>query len=100
MLIDKDIVKNARQQRGWTQQQFADICDLNIRTIQRVEKTGVASMETSKALASVLEVSVAYFLVDDRSVSPSPPESDSDKVLPYMVLISFLVAFSLGYWLG
>ena len=59
MLIKKGIVKNARQQRGWTQQQFADICDLNIRTIQRLEKTGVASMETSKALASVLEVSVA-----------------------------------------
>ncbi len=99
MLIKKGIVKNARQQRGWTQQQFADICDLNIRTIQRLEKTGVASMETSKALASVLEVSVADLLVDDRSVPPSPPESDSDKVLPYVV-VTFLVAFSLGYWLG
>ena len=99
MLIKKGIVKNARQQRGWTQQQFADICDLNIRTIQRLEKTGVASMETSKALASVLEVSVADLLVDDRSVLPSPPESDSDKVLPYITL-TFVVAFSLGYWLG
>lgn len=99
MLIKKGIVKNARQQRGWTQQQFADICDLNIRTIQRLEKTGVASMETSKALASVLEVSVADLLVDDRSVPPPPPESDSDKVLPYVV-VTFLVAFSLGYWLG
>lgn len=99
MLIDKSLIKNARQQRGWTQQQFADICDLNIRTIQRLEKTGVASMETSKALASVLEVSVADLLVDDRSVPPSPPESDSDKVLPYITL-TFVVAFSLGYWLG
>ncbi len=99
MLIKKGIVKNARQQRGWTQQQFADICDLNIRTIQRLEKTGVASMETSKALASVLEVSVADLLVDDRSVAPPPPESDSGKVLPYVV-VTFLVAFSLGYWLG
>lgn len=99
MLIDKGLIKNARQQRGWTQQQFADICDLNIRTIQRLEKTGVASMETSKALASVLEVSVADLFVDDRSVPPSPPESDSDKVLPYITL-TFVVAFSLGYWLG
>lgn len=99
MLIDKSLIKNARQQRGWTQQQFADICDLNIRTIQRLEKTGVASMETSKALASVLEVSVADLLVDDRSVLPSPPESDSGKVLPYITL-TFVVAFSLGYWLG
>ena len=56
-------------------------------------------METSKALASVLEVSVADLLVDDRSVLPSPPESDSDKVLPYITL-TFVVAFSLGYWLG
>ena len=99
MLIDKGLIKNARQQRGWTQQQFADICDLNIRTIQRLEKTGVASMETSKALASVLEVSVADLLVDGRSVPSFPPESDSDKVLPYITL-TFVVAFSLGYWLG
>jgi transcriptional regulator with XRE-family HTH domain len=99
MLIDKDLVKNARQQRGWTQQQLADICDLNIRTIQRLEKTGVASMETSKALASVLEVTVPELLVDDRSVKPPINEVKSDKVLPYMA-VTFLVAFSLGYWLG
>ena len=99
MLIDKDSIKNARQTRGWTQQQLADICDINIRTIQRLEKTGVASMETTKALASVLEATVAELLLDNRAKTTAATESESSEILPY-VAVTFLVAFSLGYWLG
>lgn len=99
MLIDKDIIKNTRRQRGWTQQQLADICDLNIRTIQRLEKTGVASMETTKALASVLEANVSALLVDSRSTVSASSETGNNTVLPYVAVI-FLVAFALGYWLG
>lgn len=99
MLIDKDIIKNTRRQRGWTQQQLADICDLNIRTIQRLEKTGVASMETTKALASVLEANVSALLVDSRSTVSASSETGNNTLLPY-VAVTFLVAFALGYWLG
>ena len=40
MLLDKNKLKSLRAQRGWTQQHLADVCDINIRTIQRLEKSG------------------------------------------------------------
>ena len=52
MQINALFIREKRTQRGWTQQQLADICGLSLRTIQRVELHGIASLETSKALAS------------------------------------------------
>lgn len=54
MLVDAEIVRTLRLEKGWTQEQFAELCGLSVRTIQRIEKTGVASLESSNALAAVL----------------------------------------------
>ncbi len=51
MEINQHQVKALRTERGWTQQQLADICALSLRTIQRVEVHGLASHETVNALA-------------------------------------------------
>jgi transcriptional regulator with XRE-family HTH domain len=50
-------VQQLRARRCWSQEELASACDLSVRTIQRVEKSGNASLETTKALASVFEVS-------------------------------------------
>lgn len=55
MLLDAEKVRATRLERGWTQEHLAGLCDVSVRTIQRTEKTGVASLETSNALAAVLE---------------------------------------------
>lgn len=51
-------IKNARKQRGWPQGQLADVAGLNLRTIQRIEKDGVASLESQKAIAAALDIDV------------------------------------------
>ena len=56
MLLQSETVRTLRTGKGWTQEQLAEMCSLSVRTIQRIEKTGVASLETSNALAAVLEV--------------------------------------------
>ncbi|MGY6519656.1 MAG: helix-turn-helix domain-containing protein [Lysobacteraceae bacterium] len=56
MDIRADHVKDLRTRRGWTQSQLAEVADLSLRTIQRVENQGVASNETVSALCAVLEV--------------------------------------------
>lgn len=56
MDIRREHIKTLRATRGWTQQQLAEISDLSLRTIQRVEKLGVASNETVSALCSVFEI--------------------------------------------
>jgi len=55
------------QRRGWTQQQLAEIADLSLRTVQRVENQAAASNETISSLCAVLEVPREELLRQDVS---------------------------------
>jgi len=48
-------VKSLRLEKRWSQEQLAQLSDLNVRTIQRVEKGKSVGAETLKSLASVFE---------------------------------------------
>jgi DNA-binding XRE family transcriptional regulator len=56
MEVRGDIVKEMRIERAWTQAQLAELCDVNLRTIQRVENKGNASLETIMALCVTFDV--------------------------------------------
>jgi transcriptional regulator with XRE-family HTH domain len=49
-------VQKLRLQRGWSQEQLAELSGVSARTIQRIERGQSASMETLKALAAVFEI--------------------------------------------
>lgn len=67
------LVQKLRLQRGWSQQQLADLSGLSIRTIQRIENGQSASIETMKSLASVFEI-------DFTQLQPEPePEMNSSS---------------------
>ena len=53
MLLDKNRLITERHNRAWSQSELAQASDLSLRTIQRIEKDGRASLESAKALASV-----------------------------------------------
>ena len=75
MDIRGDIVKQIRVQNAWTQAQLAEICDVNLRTIQRVENQGNASLETVMALCIAFNVKrQVLFTV------PKPSELESNQV--------------------
>ena len=50
------LVQKLRLQRGWSQEQLAELSGLSVRTIQRMERGLPASNETLKSLASVFEI--------------------------------------------
>jgi transcriptional regulator with XRE-family HTH domain len=50
------LIQKLRLQRGWSQQQLADLSGLSVRTIQRLEKGQDASTESLKSLAAVFEI--------------------------------------------
>lgn len=52
------IVRKLRLQRGWSQDQLAQMSGLNIRTIQRIERGQKASLESLKSLAAVFEIDI------------------------------------------
>ena len=67
MLLDKKLIKELRTDKGWTQQHLAELSDLNIRTIQRIEKDGIASMETSMSLASIFQISISSLYIKNTN---------------------------------
>lgn len=66
------LIKKERQERAWTQTQLAEIAGVNLRTIQRIEKDGVASFETLMAVANAFGIDVRELnqsLVDNQKVN-------------------------------
>jgi len=51
-------LKNLRVEKGWSQEQLAEISGISARTIQRLEKGEKPGMETLKALAAGFEMSI------------------------------------------
>jgi transcriptional regulator with XRE-family HTH domain len=58
MQLNAEWIRSERERRAMSQEQLAAAAGLGSRTIQRVEKTGAASFETTKAIASVFETTV------------------------------------------
>lgn len=56
MKISPSSVRRLRLERGWSQEQLAVASGLSLRTVQRVEAEGVASLATAASLAATYAV--------------------------------------------
>jgi len=63
------IVRKLRLRHGWSQDQLAEMTDLSVRTIQRLERGHKPSLETAKALAAVFEVDCSTFTSEDNDMT-------------------------------
>lgn len=52
MKLNAELIKRLRNEKAWSQDQLADVAGVSLRTIQRIEKNGIASLESKKAIAS------------------------------------------------
>lgn len=67
MKINAERVKKLRADHQWSQEQLAAACGLNLRTIQRLENTGNASVESVRALAAVFAVDASSLLLNNQT---------------------------------
>lgn len=67
------LVKKEREDRAWTQSHLAEVAEVNLRTIQRLEKDGAASFETLMAVASAFEM-------DIKELSPASTQKGQKDV--------------------
>ena len=58
MKINPQLVITLRNRNSWSQEELATASGLNLRTIQRIESDGVASLQSRKALASAFNIEV------------------------------------------
>lgn len=64
IMINSALIKELRKKRSWSQDQLATAAGLSLRTVQRIEKDGVCSLESSQALAAVFELSAESMQID------------------------------------
>lgn len=72
-------VQKLRLQRGWSQQQLAELSGLSVRTIQRIENGSAASTESLKSLASVFEID--FSTLSSEPAMPDTPTPTSPSTL-------------------
>jgi transcriptional regulator with XRE-family HTH domain len=105
MELNKEALKTQRDSRAWSQTQLAEVSGLSLRTIQRVEKTGVASQESAKSLAAVYECAIT-----DLVIQKDPPLLESKftfrkmsskaKIIHVFVALPVLTVALYLYWTG
>jgi transcriptional regulator with XRE-family HTH domain len=105
MELNKETLKSQRDTRAWSQTQLADVSGLSLRTIQRIEKTGIASQESAKSLAAVYECSITDLVTKELSsklvgkFSFSKTTSKA-KVIHLFVLLPVLSVALFLFWTG
>ncbi len=63
------LIRKLRLQKGWSQEQLAELTGLNVRTIQRIERGQKPGMESAKAFASVFELDLSTFINGEASMN-------------------------------
>lgn len=81
------LIQKLRLQRGWSQQQLADLSGLSVRTIQRLEQGHVASTESLKSLAAVFEIDFSTLQepnMNTATAPTSPAGFDAEEALAFV----------------
>jgi transcriptional regulator with XRE-family HTH domain len=74
------LVQKLRVQRGWSQEQLAELTGLSTRTIQRIERGQKASVESLKAIAAVFEVDLSALREPDMQSSATSQVSPEEAL--------------------
>lgn len=110
--LDARLIRNLREDRGWSQEHLATVAGLSSRTVQRLEADGRASLGSRSAIAAAFGVlpneldqyarTPAVESVnqgDTARAAAVQPSRDGLRItwLAVVVLMFLLVA---GYWIG
>jgi len=77
------LVQKLRLQRGWSQQQLAELTGLSVRTVQRIERGQAASLESLKSLAAVFEIDLASLQPETDMIADPKLTVRSDEALAF-----------------
>ncbi|MBS0541051.1 MAG: helix-turn-helix domain-containing protein [Proteobacteria bacterium] len=74
------LIQKLRLQRGWSQEQLAELSGLSVRTIQRIERGQTASLETLKALGAAFEIDFSALKEPDMNMTASQTISPDEAL--------------------
>ena len=98
MKLKSDLIVRYRKDRAWSQHHLAEVCGLSLRTIQRVENTGIGSYETLRALASSFDVDLKVITQggSEQSVIEVEGNTRGHKKGRLLVFCSLVLSFFIG----
>jgi transcriptional regulator with XRE-family HTH domain len=77
-------IRKLRLQRGWTQEQLAELSGLSIRTIQRIERGRPAGLETLRSLAAVFDVEFTQLQTEADMANSDMRDQDEQTAIEYV----------------
>ena len=95
MQLNPQLIKQLRTERGWTQQQLAEICAISLRTVQRVELQGLGSLETCKALAAAFAITREQLLEQGKTTTDQATGTPAAKTSLWIGL-AFVIGIAAG----
>lgn len=92
MQLSPSAIRQSRIDRGWSQEQLAIAAGLSLRTVQRVESGGMASLSTAASLAATFGVALPQL---QEVPAPSQPQQSKFAVhgVFYLGLVILMLAF-------
>jgi len=78
------IVRKLRLEKGWSQEQLAELCNLSVRTIQRIERGQKPSLETLNALAAVFEIDISDLSMEAYMTKKAVLSTEEEKAIIYV----------------
>jgi transcriptional regulator with XRE-family HTH domain len=95
MFINKDTVRTLRLEKSWSQEKLAEAANMNLRTLQRIEKDGVASLRSCESLASALGVEPQELRIGAKTeIASSQPQASHTQLVP----AAWIMAVILMLW--
>ncbi len=92
MHINKDTVKKLRIEKSWSQEKLAEAARMNLRTIQRIEKDGGASLRSCGSLANALGVEPQELQIGIELASlPDYPSKPYHQLVPAMSILAMIL---------
>lgn len=78
------IVRKLRLERGWSQETLAELSNLSVRTIQRIERGGKASLESMNALAAAFGILIADLSTEAPMYQQNEISHEEREALEYV----------------
>ena len=78
------LVRKLRIEKGWSQETLAEVSGLSVRTIQRIERGGNASLESLSALAAVFEVDIATLTTETSMYKQKELSEEEREAVEYV----------------
>lgn len=87
MKVNAEKVKRWRDERCWSQEHFADVSGVSLRTIQRVENGEACSRDTVMAMAAALNLDSSALTIDIDEFAKKAGKRKSEELRSMFMLV-------------